>query len=232
MKKVIFSLIVILLAGTAQATQTFTATALVICKDDKKVEAKASGNGARAIATCGDVVKPAHKRVKAAGQSQDNAAVVKALAESNVALRIKTLSQQGLSRFAEEGKVYSDEAGNTNERHTAGSRMCEIKANGVVQKIYFVEGDKYESKRACDLLATKWLAGTYATSPDGRTSVNVDVPPATSAPSTTSGNGNHTCELKFKGQVVETKKVDNESQCPAWAEQRAKDKGWIRAPQT
>jgi hypothetical protein len=242
-------------ATTASAPSTATAT--VVCKDDKQSTASATGNGARATASCNpQVVKKSASRPVAkpapevSTSAQDNAALVKALAEANVALRLSQ-SQQGVARtpapsaFApapslmEEGRVYSDADGNTVERHTAGTRECKVLANGQLVARAFVDGDKVASKKACDLFATETLAKMRLTSPDGRdngpivASLPVPTPAPMPNPAPQAGeNPGHICAMTFNGKpVFEPFKAENEAACNVHREGVARKNGWVRSPQ-
>lgn len=239
-------------SSAATASTPSTASATVVCKDDKQSVASATGNGARAIASCNPQTakKPAPKPVKPAGEvstsTQDNVSTVKALAEANVALRLSQ-QQQGVGATAratapsifapapslmEEGKVYSDTDGNTVERHTAGTRECRVLANGQLVARAFVDGDKTASKKACDIFAAETLAKMRLTSPDGRENGPIVASLPVPAPQAGGENPGHVCAMTFDGKpVFEPFKAESESACNTHRENIARQRGWIRSPQ-
>jgi hypothetical protein len=244
-------------APQTPASSPSTAAASVVCKDNKQSTASATGNGARAVATCGaSASKPVAKKVTPAKSvstkevstsERDNAVLVKALAEANIALRLSQSQGQIPSAVAfhpapavaEEGKVYTDGV-NTFERHTAGTRECKVLANGQLVKRAFVDGDIVSSKKACDAFAAEVLASMRLTSPDGRDSpVTVNLPstsqqPATpnSVPQVKGENPGHLCSMTFNGKpVFESMKMESEAACNAHREKIANERGWTRSPQ-
>jgi hypothetical protein len=65
--------------------------------------------------------------------------------------------------FAKEGVVYSDDEGNTYERHTGGWRVCEFAINGKILQRIFVGDlrkphDIYATKKECDIEAKKFYS--------------------------------------------------------------------------
>lgn len=126
---------------------------------------------------------------------------------------------------AEEGRVYLDALGNTFERHQGGSRLCKFFVNGVLTKQQFVQHpDPVESKKQCDLLSQEFYASLTPTTQE-QTVVSY-AKPATGT-TVAQQDGDHTCDLKFNGQVVETTKTVNDAACKAWTDAKAKAKGWI-----
>lgn len=240
--------------ATASAVPS-TANAAVDCKEGKKGVAKATGEGVYAVAGCGGKAKAvvknhATKAVHAKKvENKDNAEVVWKLAHENADLKVKNSSKHvffggmamaSVTRFPIEGKVYSDAEGNTFERHQGGSRECKFYVNGELVKRMFVQHpDPRESKKQCDLLSQGFYSTMSSTTPEKEVVYNkhqeehrgpiFSAPVGEvhhSAPPTVSSNGNHTCELKFDGQVVETTKTMDDNSCKAWTQAKAREKGW------
>lgn len=251
-------------ATTASAPSTASAT--VVCKDDKQSTASATGNGVRAIASCNPQVvkkptpKPAVKpALEVSTSAQDNAALVKALAEANVALRLSQSQQQQqsvgatrvvtLNKFpsveqSQDGITYDDGRGNTYQRVTLGTRFCILRApdglggHEVIKRIA-VEGTEEETKKQCQLLSLSNGDNLKSVHPDGRnisTDVVVNVPLAPTSPAPNpvpqvSGKSHHTCEMTYNGKLAESFETSDEAECEKKKAEIARQRGWIRSPQ-
>lgn len=224
-----------------------SAVATVVCDKDNTQTAKAIGKTASAVATCGNTksaVKVAKAPAKAsvahvapAGMSAES---VRRMADENIALRavasVKNTSAaasmsgiQGIPRFPDEGKVYSDSEGNTFERHTGGSRLCKFFVNGeLVSRKFVQDPDPRKSKAQCDLLAAEFIAGLTPTTPEATVAAAPQVAQAPQAVVASAGSGNDICELKFNGVVVKTTTTNGAADCEKWTAAEAKARGWVR----
>lgn len=239
------------------AASTASASASVNCTDGKVAKSTATGNGMHVTASCGNATntsasKSKHVASKKSAEKSvvstthvDQSETVRRLAHENANLKAKTsmnsasnagytIAGVGPKVFADEGKVYSDAEGNTFERHTGGSRLCRFMVNGQIRKELFVQHpDPKESKKQCDLLAQEFIASMEPTTPAMPTvavttvAVKTNVATVAPAPSETSFKGNHTCELKFDGKVVETTTTANDDECKVWTKNQAQRRGWI-----
>lgn len=93
-------------------------------------------------------------------------AATKVAAAQKAVVPSMTMVSDGSKRFppapnyTENGKVYSDAAGNTFERHKAGDRLCQFFVQGELRKEAFVSGKTPEETKAkCDILALKFQSG-------------------------------------------------------------------------
>lgn len=239
-------------SATVPATVTpkpTAATASVTCKGGDTQTAKAVGENAKAIASCGTQKTTAAKKTASVKSGVDEVRKqAHERADQKVEMSVKThFAPSSIPRFPEEGKVYWDAGGNTFERHQGGSRECKFYVNGELVKRQFVQHpDPKKSKEQCDLLAAEFIAGLTPTTPEKVKSVVIDagltpiIPekaPSTAvfapdtkttpAPAVSSVEKNHTCELKFNGAVVETTKTIDDPACKAWTQAKAREKGWI-----
>lgn len=165
----------------APAPTAASAPQMVLVCDGKT---KAVPPGTTIIKCGGQAAKPASR------PASDNSAVIAELREMNRTLTetVRSLKQaatpavaaapaagtptaaRSLSAapaYAEDGKVYADEGGNTYERHKAGDKLCNFFVQGQLRKQVFVHGtDPVAAKKACDIEGQVFQASLTAITPE------------------------------------------------------------------
>lgn len=227
------------------ATKPAIAKADVACGKGEKGVARATGENVTAFARCGKPAvakKPAIRKPVPAKSSASYSDEPSRLRESALEigrLRLELAKREGFtssvitSSFGTSGGL-----GSTFETIKGGDRECVVYFNGVRITSKFVWGDSVATKQDCDVFAAT-VHGTHTQSAEssvmkvsvGQPEVAMSVTPQADQ----AAGKNHTCELKYNGQVVEEKHIlkttlaaDN-STCKVWTDAKAKEKGWVSA---
>lgn len=123
--------------------------------------------------------------------------------------------------------------GDTFQTIKGGDRECVVYFNGVRMYSQFVWGNREETKHKCDVFAeSKHSLHMHGTATDEQVSAmqvypGIETPASSGSQQRSYSSGNHVCELKYNGQIMETFMTIDDADCKMKADAKARDKGWI-----